>query len=533
MGIRGHGEGKMRINSMKVRTRLVAGFGLVLAMLLLVTLLSIARLDSMNSTLSRTVDLYGNAANLIGQGLGDVRVGSMDVRSIPLLQEPARILSQSQKIETGMDDYEAVQKRLHELFDGSPATNEDERTFLREIEELSSAAVPMARKTAQLAASKAESAQTSATSTGAALDRLGNALYRFWDHEVKASNQSAIDAHQAYIVSRRLLVILSGASVLMALLVCVVISRGLLQQLGGEPAYAALIVEQISAGDLSGKIDLITGDTTSLLYSMGMMQDRLKSIVRRIRAGTESIAAGSGQIAAGNADLSARTEEQAASLEETAANMTQLTETVRRNADNARQANTLASSATEITNSSSEIVANMVRTIAAINDSSKMISEITSVIEGIAFQTNILALNASVEAARAGEQGRGFAVVASEVRSLAQRSAAAAKEIKELISSSVSLIQDGAKQAGDANSAMVQVTMATRRVSDIVSEIAVASEEQTQGIEQINAAVMQMDYVTQQNAALVEQAAAVAHSFDEQARDLSGSVAAFRLAAAI
>jgi methyl-accepting chemotaxis protein len=249
-----------------------------------------------------------------------------------------------------------------------------------------------------------------------------------------------------------------------------------------------------------------------------------------VRTGADSIATASSEIAAGNFDLSSRTEQQASSLEETAASMTQLTETVRQNSDNARQANTLALRASGMADAGNEAVLGMIQTIGQISGSSNKISEITGVIEGIAFQTNILALNAAVEAARAGEEGRGFAVVASEVRSLAQRSATAAKQIKDLIGSSVEIIQNAAKQADDVGATMAQVNLAIKQVSDIVGEIAAASEEQSRGIEQVNLAVNQMDEVTQQNAALVEEAAAAARSLEEQANDLKDAVAVFKLA---
>ncbi|MFL9867487.1 methyl-accepting chemotaxis protein [Paraburkholderia fungorum] len=257
---------------------------------------------------------------------------------------------------------------------------------------------------------------------------------------------------------------------------------------------------------------------------------RVAEVIGSVRLSSESVTVAAKEIAAGNTDLSARTEEQAASLEETAASMTQLTETVKQNADNARQANALAARATDMADAGNESVLGMVGTIEDISGSSSKISEITGVIEGIAFQTNILALNAAVEAARAGEQGRGFAVVASEVRSLAQRSATAAKEIKELITASVSRIQDGSKQAAEVSSTMGQVKQAIKQVSDIVGEIAAASEEQSRGIEQVNQAVGQMDEVTQQNAALVEQAAAAAQSLEEQATTMKDVVSVFKVA---
>ena len=321
----------------------------------------------------------------------------------------------------------------------------------------------------------------------------------------------------------------SGALALAAALLAIgwLISRGIVRQLGGEPQQAVGITRRISDGDLTVAIDLRKGDTSSLLYSIRTMRDSLAKVVGEVRGGTQTIATASHEIAAGNQDLSSRTEEQASSLEQTAASMEELTSTVKQNADNARQANQLATSASAVAVRGGAVVGQVVHTMGAINTSSRKIVDIIGVIDGIAFQTNILALNAAVEAARAGEQGRGFAVVAAEVRSLAQRSAAAAKEIKGLIGDSVSKVEEGSQQVADAGRTMDEIVESVRRVTDIMGEISAASQEQTTGIEQINQAITQMDQVTQQNAALVEEAAAAASSLREQAASLVHAVSVF------
>jgi methyl-accepting chemotaxis protein len=280
---------------------------------------------------------------------------------------------------------------------------------------------------------------------------------------------------------------------------------------------------------LTAVIEIAPDDRSSLLCSMQRMQQQLTRTIGTIKVSADSIATATQQIAAGNEDLSQRTEEQAASLEETASSMEQLTSTVTQNSDNARQASQLAVQAVQVAEQGGTVVSRVVETMDGINASSDKIADIVGIIESIAFQTNILALNAAVEAARAGEQGRGFAVVASEVRSLAQRSSSASKEIKELIQDSVQRIQTGAGYVEQAGATMLEITQAVRRVTDIMSEIAAASQEQSKGIGQVSQAVTQMDEVTQQNAALVEQATAAASSLESQARDLRTSVSIFKL----
>ncbi|HTN65021.1 MAG TPA: methyl-accepting chemotaxis protein [Burkholderiaceae bacterium] len=326
---------------------------------------------------------------------------------------------------------------------------------------------------------------------------------------------------------------LGGMVVLFSLLagfINILITSGLLRQLGGEPGYAASIVEKISAGDLAVPIQLRPRDRSSLLFAMRGMRDHLAAIVGNVRTGTDSIATAASQIATGNLDLSARTEQQASTLEQTAASMEELTGTVKQNAEHARQANQLAASASEIAVKGGAVVAQVVDTMDEINASSKKIVDIIGVIDGIAFQTNILALNAAVEAARAGEQGRGFAVVATEVRNLAQRSAAAAKEIKTLIGDSVDKVDSGAKLVDEAGATMQEIVASVKKVTDIMSEITTASQEQSTGIEQVNQAVTQMDEVTQQNAALVEEAASASAALQEQAVSLAQAVSVFILA---
>jgi methyl-accepting chemotaxis protein len=312
--------------------------------------------------------------------------------------------------------------------------------------------------------------------------------------------------------------------------IVLLVIRSIERSIGGEPEQAAEVARRIAAGDLSALIDVRAGDGGSLLAAMKTMRDSLLGIVGKVRQGTDAIASASGEIAMGNHDLATRTEQQASSLQETAASMEQLSSTVKQNADNARQANQLALGASTVAVQGGEVVGQVVETMKGIHDSSRKIADIIGTIDGIAFQTNILALNAAVEAARAGEQGRGFAVVAAEVRSLAGRSAEAAKEIKALIGDSVERVGRGTALVDQAGATMTEVVQAIKRVTDLMGEISAASAEQSAGVAQVGAAVTQMDQATQQNAALVEESAAAAESLKQQAQALVQAVAVFRLA---
>jgi methyl-accepting chemotaxis protein len=358
-------------------------------------------------------------------------------------------------------------------------------------------------------------------------DSIVLAIQRRREHAGIAQKQATATYQQMWVIQSALVL---GALVV-GMLLAWLLARRFTRQLGGEPAYAVEIANRIAHGDLSVQVQTRAGDTGSVLFALHDMRERLAGIVTGISASSQSILLASGEIAQGNTDLSQRTEEQAASLEETASSMEQLTATVRQNADNAHQASGVAHGASEVAVRGGGLVGDVVDTMRELAAGSRRMTDIIAVIEGIAFQTNILALNAAVEAARAGEQGRGFAVVAAEVRSLAQRSALSAKEIKALIEASTARVDSGAALAERAGQTMTEVTQAVQRVTDIVGEISAASQEQSTGIEQVNRAVVQMDHATQQNAALVEQAAAAAASMADQARELKTAVAVFALAA--
>ncbi|WP_296947076.1 methyl-accepting chemotaxis protein [uncultured Massilia sp.] len=347
-----------------------------------------------------------------------------------------------------------------------------------------------------------------------------------------AERQAALaemQSQQAEAGARRWTIALAVAALVLSVLVAGAIRRLLLRQLGGEPVYTAEIANRIAQGDLAATVAVREDDRTSLLFSVKTMRDSLAAIVGQVRHGTDAIAHASADIASGSSDLSSRTATQASSLERIASAMEELTTTVQQNAGNAQQANALAQSASSVSEQGGAVMTDVTQTMAEINASSKKIVDIIAVIDGIAFQTNILALNAAVEAARAGEQGRGFAVVASEVRNLAQRSAAAAKEIKLLIEDSVGKVGMGTELVNKAGTTMHTLVDSVRRVTAIMEEISVASAEQSQGLGEVSNAIGDMDGMTQQNTALVEEASAAAQELLEQASGLTKLVGHFKL----
>ncbi|CAM3541870.1 Methyl-accepting chemotaxis protein II [Bordetella sputigena] len=357
-------------------------------------------------------------------------------------------------------------------------------------------------------------------------DRLDLAISQYMTLRTRTMEEAFDQAERRY----DFVLIAVAAGGVIALLLVVATYMFLRKRVVRPLADAVQHFDRIAAGDLTQAVTVESTNEIGALYSaMKRMQESLTRTVFAVRRGVDEINVGSREISAGNTDLSSRTEQQAASLEETAASMEELASTVKQNAENARQANQLAASASDVAERGGSAVAEVVNTMQQISGSSRKISEIVSVIDGIAFQTNILALNAAVEAARAGEQGKGFAVVAGEVRSLAQRSAQAAKEIKALIEDSVTKVGAGSQQVERAGATMQEIVASVKRVTDIMGEISAASEEQSSGIDQVNRAVTQMDEVTQQNAALVEEAAAAAGSLQEQAQRLAEAVAVFKL----
>ncbi len=344
------------------------------------------------------------------------------------------------------------------------------------------------------------------------------------------TERAASSASQAAERAGNMMLMLACLSVLIGAVITWWITRGIKRRLGGEPDYAAWVVQQVSEGDLSVKVSTRENDNHSLLAAMRSMCHNLGNTVREVRASSESIAVGADEIAMGSADLSQRTEEQAASVQQTAASMEQMSQAIRQNGDTVREAAQLALQASHTAAKGNDVVTNVIATMDEISGSSQKIGEIIRVIDAIAFQTNILALNAAVEAARAGEQGRGFAVVAGEVRHLAQRSAAAAKEIKDLINESVQKVDAGTQLVSHAGATMKEIVSGATHVADLIKEIGVTTSEQEEGISQINQAINQLDSVTQQNAALVEESASAASSLREQAQHLVELMTVFTLA---
>jgi methyl-accepting chemotaxis protein len=515
------------LKNLRVLTQLMLGFSAVIILMIGLGAFSLVEMSAQNNRVSQMRDnwLPSVRSSLQMQaGLREIRLGEYRLATS---QTPAEIQEADTRIEAGIAGYGRAVSEYEKLI-SEPA----EKAAYADIQTLMPQYMQIDQQIrTQMKDGKGADAMALVRDQAATLrDAIDKDIAIIVDVNVAGSTREGAAADQAYSRAIALVAGLIVVASAMALALGLVIARGLAKQLGGEPREAAALAGEIAEGNLCADVRLKAGDRSSLMYSLHVMKHQLTTIVRGIQTAGESISVAAGQIAQGNTDLSQRTEEQAASLEETASSMEELTGTVRNNADNARQATALAGTASEIARRGGEVVGRVVETMHGISGSSAKMAEIISVIEGIAFQTNILALNAAVEAARAGEQGRGFAVVAGEVRTLAQRSATAAKEIKDLISESVDRVEVGSKLVEQAGSTITEIVESVKHVTDIVGEISSASEEQSAGIEQVNTAVSQMDLVTQQNAALVEEAAAATQSMAGQANELRQAVAVFRIA---
>jgi len=507
----------------KIGTRLGAGFAVILALVAAIAGLGVLRLqavgDATHEMAKRSLAKERLAAGwLLGTSTNSVRTYALLNSDDPQVQD---------YLQKGMGRISVTisetQKQLEELLD-----TPEESALVADIKKKRADYVELRSMLLKLKAGGQhdEAMRIAREKLVPTLDSYDASIRAILAHEQAQIDQSAGAIDALYRSGRINLMVLAAIALALGSVLAWLLTRSIVQPID----EALLIADTVASGDLSQAFETDRGgDFGRLLRGMGEMEDTLTDLVGRIKGATDSIVTASGQIAAGNQDLSSRTEQQASSLEETAASMEELTSTVKQNADNARQANQLAASASAVAVKGGEVVSQVVDTMASINASSKKIVDIIGVIDGIAFQTNILALNAAVEAARAGEQGRGFAVVASEVRSLAQRSAAAAKEIKGLIDDSVGKVGAGSALVAEAGQTMEEIVGSVKRVTDIMGEITAASQEQTSGIEQINQAITQMDQVTQQNAALVEEAAAAAQSLQEQAGNLSQIVGTFKL----
>ncbi|MBV7534287.1 MCP four helix bundle domain-containing protein [Duganella sp. sic0402] len=509
--------------NISIGKRLALGFTIILAFAMLITGISVWRLQGVASATSEMMQVPLAKERMISDWSGKIDSGIRRTTAIARSADPSLGTYFAEESKTSSAASGELQKKIETLI-----SDADEKELFTRIGEQRKVYLSSRDQINKL---KTAGELEEATKIFETVFRPGTAKYQELIVELLKMQRAKIDASAAHIddvatSSRHLLFMLAALVLVFGLTSAWLLTTGIVRPL----QEAVTAARRVASGDLTGHIDDSAKDETGqLLSALKEMNSSLLNIVTEVRQGTDHISTSSTEIAQGNQDLSRRTEQQAGALEETASSMEELTSTVKHNADNARQANQLAATAAQVAVKGGAVVAEVVGTMDSINQSSSKIVDIISVIDGIAFQTNILALNAAVEAARAGEQGRGFAVVASEVRNLAQRSASAAKEIKALIGDSVEKVNQGSKLVADAGTTMDEIVASVHKVSDMISEITAASSEQSAGINEVNQAIGSMDAVTQQNAALVEQAAAAAESMQQQAAALAQAVSVFKV----
>jgi len=511
------------MKNMKLGTRLAGGFAILLAMIMVMCIVGLVSLANINESVETLTQRSLTKERLINDWARNIQSGVTRTTAIAKSADASLAGFFAEEAAASTRNSSALQQKIEPLIE-----SDEEKVLWQGIGKARSEylrtrdGIFKAKQEGNVDAANKIFTQEFLPATRQFIDNI-NRLSELQRADIDAR---AAEIEASYGTANLWMIVIGSIAVVCGLLMSVLLTRSITRPLSD----AVRVARTVAANDLTSTIVVRSRDEIGqLMAALESMNANLASTVARIRTGVDSIASASGEIAAGNTDLSSRTEQQAASLEETAASMEQLSSTVKQNADSAKQANQLAAAASETASRGGATVSEVVSTMNAISASSVKISDIVSVIDGIAFQTNILALNAAVEAARAGEQGKGFAVVAAEVRTLAQRSAQAAKEIKVLIEDTVQKIGQGSGSAERAGATMQEIVSSVQRVTDIMGEIAAASAEQADGIEQVNRAVSQMDEVTQQNAALVEEAAAAAGSMQDQSADLTRAVSAFRL----
>ncbi|MRW91997.1 methyl-accepting chemotaxis protein [Duganella sp. FT80W] len=516
---------------LKLKQRLILSLSLLLVLSLMIGAAGMLGVTALERNLREIVDINNPEMQYAGELHVSIQDRMIAVRNVILFTDQQLVAGEIERIQRQEANYKEAHDKLGRLFAEEAGTTEEEKRLFAKLSDYEAAVKPVFAEVLNAGVNNQRE-----LATRLAVEKL-RPLQRAWingalalqQKEMQLNSEAGDAAKRSAAVAYSTIMVLAGVVLLVSVAVSVLLMRSVMKQLGGDPAEAQRIAGEIAAGNLAVAVAAQHAAPDSLMVSLEQMRSSLSRVVAQIQGAADAIANAAGEIAEGNSDLSRRTEAQASSLEETAASMEQITSTIGNNSDNALQGQNLAESALRRAAAGAQVVDRVTAAMDKVSAGSARMTEVIGTIEGIAFQTNILALNAAVEAARAGEQGRGFAVVASEVRALAQRCSAASQEIRQLILGSASDIDSGATAVSDAGRAMAEISDAIGRVNGIMRDVVAASVEQRAGVEQVNAAIISMDDVTQQNAALVEQATAAAHALAVQAQDLRSTVSGFRV----